>query len=151
MDGNVAREVLTFLDKYGVLLATFGFVMLMGVGAYLARPREGMGKMSKEDFKRREQTRKAQERQAVCDMIEEGLLKLHSQGKLSETGYRNWHLRLGHEFNLNDLLPGKITAAELKVSLKKRRNGGNYHGIYKPVKLPGERKLNQLEILMHRL
>ena len=87
-------------------------------------------------------------------MIVEGLLNLQTKGELSDVGYRNWSLRLGNEFNLTDLMPGKITSKELKEVLKKRRNGGSYYGIYEPVNIPGpkpgERKLNPLEEIFHR-
>jgi hypothetical protein len=153
--GNVQE----FVSVYGVVLGAFLIATVFILGLYVSLPKKvkvptlGVG-MKKDEYDRQEHERRVTEAKAVAQMIADGLLELQAKGILSDIGYRNWSLRLGNEFNLTDLMPGKISSKELKEVLKKRRNGGTYYGVYKPVNIPGppkvERKLSKLEEIFHR-
>lgn len=126
----------------------------IGYGAYLAIKTIRGSKMkpkTRKEYEEQDRVKRSQQRQAVSDMVAEGLLHLHSKGKLDADAYRRYAADFGVRYNLPDLLPMKITLPELKASLKKRRNGGSYFGIYEPVKLPGERQVSKLELLLQKM
>lgn len=158
---RLVGEVADFVRVNAVPMGICLLLLLSGGGAYLAsRFTRNEGKMQRDKAAKKQyiiddKVRRYIERLAIGEMVADGLLRLHTKGELSAEGYRNWHLRFGAEFNLPDLLPGKLSAAELKTNLKKRRNGGSYHGTMKQVKLPGhttEKGVNPIyAILMRRL
>ena len=66
----------------------------------------------------------------IADKVSDGLLDLYANGDMSDEEYRAWNIRLSKHFK--DLVPRKLTPAQLKTALKRRQsNGAN-----KPVALP---------------
>lgn len=143
------------IDLVMFLLVPTGVVFLGGYGAYLAIKRIRGGKMkpkTRKEFEDSDRLLRSSRRQAVSEMIAEGLLQLHAKGVLDRDAYKRYALDFGVRYNLPDLLPGKVTMPELKVALKKRRNGGSYFGVYNKVKLPGgARTPSKLEMLLSKM
>lgn len=88
------------------------------------------------EYYRQDHERRLRERQKICDAFEDAILRLYSRNEITESSYTYWH---GHFATLTssiDFRCMQIPANELKVMLKRRRNGGSYHGMYTPVNLP---------------
>lgn len=151
------------VNQYGLTVGvTAVFVSLMySLVLYFPKRNSGeqdMGYMRKRaEYESAVRRRRLTENKAVEEMITDGLLQLLADDRLSPEGYDNWQRRLATAFGLKDLSPARLSTTELKTALKTRRNGGSYHGLYKPVFIPGPkpgekegRKLNALELMIHR-
>jgi hypothetical protein len=158
------------LERAGVFLSEYGGVVALGALAtagvvsalYYLRPRTpasgeaDMGKVTKAEYVTSSRLRRIRENEKVEEMFLDGLLSLLVKGELSEQGYENWLHRFAHGCDAPDFLRHQSfippTQEQLKAILKKRRNGGSYHGIYKtpniPGGKPGERMMNDLEKLL---
>jgi len=107
--------------------------------AYSPSKITGEGNMNtRAEWEHQDRSRRLQERQQVIDMFEDGLLKLLTNGKISDVGYKNWRARFAVVLNQEEMFPEIIDDLNrFKDILKKRRNGGTYYGVYKVVKIPG--------------
>lgn len=89
------------------------------------------------EYIKQERERRLRERLKISEMFEEGLLILYSRSQISNSAYQYWHGKFKTLACVADFENVKIVnPEELKELLRKRRNGGTYHGIYARVDLP---------------
>lgn len=108
-----------------------GEVMVVNRGEYV---------LSKREIRQKESN-------LIADEVENFLLKLYTNGKLTSERYQHWHLRFGTQLALKDLLPVKITPEQLKQAMKARRDCAKYRPVPFPKETPKPKlkKLNALE------
>lgn len=130
------------LTGFGIGFASL-FILAYPFVVFRSRPRkvqtsdgETVMSMKRAEYYRQDHERRLRERQKICDAFEDSILTLYARGQISESTYNYWH---GHFATLSSALDFRhvsLPASELKATLIRRRNGGSYHGIYAPVKLP---------------
>lgn len=123
------EQVHHYLNEYGFAM---GVALVAGVLAYVMWPSRkvpGEGKMKKAEYILSRREAKQKENNVIADEVETFLLKLFSEGRITEERYRHWHMRFGTQLGLKDLLPVKLTPAQIKKAANARLNSD----IYKPV------------------
>lgn len=155
---SLVKDAGVFLSEYGLQIgALFAFGLCAYALSYFPRkvPAKGetdMGTIVRAEFEKERRVQRIKENNAVEDMIIDGLLQLLVDGQLTDTGYRRWMDKFAVFFGHTDWRrDDPMTPDKLKELLKKRRNGGSYHGIYTPVKFPTgdvQKEMNALEKLL---
>ncbi|SRR6266849_1690354 len=121
----------TLVYTVGALAVVAGTIALIAIRQ---SKNPGEGKMNRGEYilSRREQ--RQQEQNAIADALADGLLTAFTKGHINEDTYKRVHLRLGTSFGFKDMLPVKLTQAQLKDAIKKRRG----HKSYRPIPFPKE-------------
>lgn len=121
-------------------------ILAVGVGALVwianrqpKSPGEGK-KVNKGDYILSKRELKQQENNLIADEVENFLLKLYTDRKITEERYQHWHLRFGTQLGLKDLLPLKMTPEQMKVALAKKHRMPR---TYRPVPFPKENKADK--------
>lgn len=113
------EQVQEFLNQYGVIVG--GVAAIIGLAWYFTKSSSGEGKMRKSEYILTMREQKQKERNLIADEVASLLLKLYSNGTITEERYRYWHLRFGTQLGLKDLLPvKKLGPADIKKAVKAR-------------------------------
>lgn len=143
------QYVIVTIDVLAAVALTYVVWKLWPKKIIVAVPGEGTMKRAEYLLSKRE--KKQQENNTMADAVEEMLLTLFTKGVITQERYEYWHARFGTQLNLKDLLPGKMTAAQVKQAAKTRLA----NGVYKPVPFPKEerkiRPKNIVDRLLHSL
>lgn len=126
------KEAQVFLHEYGLALGvTLIICVLLWLYVFASKNRSvkvpGEEQMNaKEKYKLSRRELKQKENNIIADEVENFLLKLYTDGKITEERYQHWHLRFGTQLGLKDLLPVKLTPDQIKIAARKRRSAGTY-------------------------
>lgn len=137
-------EIVSFMTDYHDQMALLGAVLFLvsTVGFMLHKVKKVPGeepKMNKAEYILTKRQQRKIETSLIADGVEDLLLKLFAEGKISEERYQAWHLRFGKQLGLRDLLPipKPLTVAQRKqASIARLKNG-----VYKPTQIPKEKKV----------
>jgi|SRR6185437_10991053 len=125
-----------FLMAVGVAIAV---MLIIGFTLHKGKKVPGEDAMNMRHVKREvyqltKRQLKLREHTLIADGIADLLLELFRRNELTSERYQYWHLRFGTQLALKDLLPQKLTPAQVKEAAQKRIN----NGVYRPVRIPGE-------------
>lgn len=148
---SLSNGALTFIDKVKDNVQDFAYVnsdlvytvgivaVLTGVLTWIATRQSknpGEGKtMNRGEYVLSRREQRQQEQNKIADALADGLLTAFTKGDITEDTYKRVHLRLGTAFGFKDMLPVKLTPAQLKEAMKKRRG----HKVFRPVPFPKEK------------
>lgn len=146
LDFYQANDAMIYLAVGAVLI-----VALLGFTLHKAKkiPGEEKKMVTKGEYVLSKRELRQKENNIIADEVEDFLLRLHNDGKLTAERYQYWHLRFGTQLALKDLLPVKLTPEQLKQAMKARRTVAKY----RPIPFPKEtrtKKLNALELALSK-
>lgn len=110
------------MSEDALYLTVAGVLFVLGIAAwFITRPTKVPGEekpMSRKEYEENRRKRKERIKSELADDIGDAILKrmVQKEGPWSNEEARLWHLRLGMEFGLKDLLPQRpLTMAEMKT------------------------------------
>lgn len=125
------------LNEWGVVVGASLFVCLLVAYFTLPKAKPGETMKAKEKYILSKRELRQKENNLIADEVEEFLLRLFKDDKITAERYRHWHLRFGNHLGLRDLLPGKLTPEQMKSAIQARRKQAK---TYRPVPFPKETK-----------
>lgn len=125
-----------YLNEYYWVLLGVAFIGVFLGYSWSKKKIPGEGKMKKAEYILSRRELKQKENNVIADEVENFLLRLFSEGKITEERYQHWHMRFGTQLGLKDLLPTKLSPAQVKKAARARLN----NGVYKPVPFFREEK-----------
>lgn len=134
---RIKTAAVDIYTTYPDLCAVGAVIVLIGIlGWTLHKAKRIPGEeiqMKKAEYVISKRQRKQRIHTLLADGFGDVLLTLLSKGEINQEEYQRWHMRLGTQLALKDMLPQPLTPELVKASMKKRI--GN--GVYKPVHIPG--------------
>lgn len=156
--GRAHTFLLEFYNDYdGLIWLAVGAVLILLLlgftlhkGKKQPHPGEDTKMVTKGEYVLSKREQRQRENNVIADEVESFLLKLFTDGKITEERYQYWHLRFGTQLALKDLLPVKLTPEQLKKAMTARRTVAKYKPIPFPKETPKKKKQNALEVALQK-